>query len=293
MGVRGMLVTGGLVALALASHAAAQRPDAAHWARYAGAREVQIRDVAAVIVITPENRADVAIAIENSGPLSAPEVRLSGRRLILDGRLRGQIRSCHAQVEAFTVTTRRRGRLQTSQLPTIRVRAPQDAVIAAGGAYVLRLAPSQSAHLNFGGCGFAAVARVEDEAEVRVGGNVNVQIEEAGELSLASAGASDIAVGVVRDGFTLSVAGSSDVSVVRADGPTSIAVQGSGDVEIAGGRATSLSIAVAGSGDVRHQGSARELDAVVVGSGDVSVRSVDGEISRRVIGSGEVRTGGP
>ncbi len=261
--------------------------------RYASAREVQLRDVAAYVVVTPENRADVAVSIANRGPLRAPSVRLSGQRLIVDGRLRGQIRSCAGDTDgAFAVTTRREGRLGRAELPTIRLRVPQDAVVAASGAMRLAMGPSQSAHLAFAGCGAAQVARVEDEAEISLGGVMDVSVEEAGELSLASGGSGDASIGLVRQRLTISVAGSSDVAVVRADGPTNIAVQGSGDVAIGGGRASVLSVAVAGSGDVRHEGSAQSLDAVVVGSGDVRVRAVSGAVNRRVIGSGEVLVGG-
>src|SRR5262245_59366947 len=95
-----------VLAVCLTSAAHAQTPPArphavqpapapaATWQRYPAAREVQLRDVAAIVRITPENRTDVAVAIVNDGPLQAPDVRVRGDRLVIDGQMRHQIRSC-------------------------------------------------------------------------------------------------------------------------------------------------------------------------------------------------------
>src|SRR5688572_33101457 len=71
-----------------AAPALAQTPPTAHaWQRYANAREVQLRDVAAIVRVVPENRTDIALAIVNDGPLRDPEVRVRGERLTIDGKL--------------------------------------------------------------------------------------------------------------------------------------------------------------------------------------------------------------
>ncbi|QGZ96333.1 GIN domain-containing protein [Terricaulis silvestris] len=262
------------------------------YARYARASEVQLRDVVAYVRVRPENRSDVSVAIINNGPLPAPRLRLSGRRLIVDGGMRRQIRNCEVEGGAgFEVRTGRFGTVEGSQIPTIELRVPQAAVVAVNGAVRLRMAPAQSAVLRLDGCGDGDVERVAEGAEISVSGSSELRVFDVGALEAAVAGSSNLRIGVVRDGLTVSLAGSGGVAAARADGETSIALQGSGDVLVRDGRATTLSVAIAGSGNVIHNGTAQSLDAAIFGSGDVHVRQVSGEISRSTIGSGDVIIG--
>lgn len=276
--------------LALAAPAAADPP--VSWSRYPRAQEVQVRDFAGFVRVTPENRTDVAISITNPGPLPAPEVRVSGHRLVVNGRLRGQIRTCRVRPQGgFVVETRRQGRLEAAALPTLEIRIPQDVVLAVGGATRLHMAPAQNAHVRLDGCGDADIERIEDGAEISVSGAPDLRLYEAGTATISIAGAGDVTVGAIRQGLTASIAGAGDLVASRVDGPTSIAIQGAGDAAIREGRATALSIAIFGSGDFTHGGSAQTLDAAVFGSGDVRVAHVEGQVSRRVFGSGEVVVG--
>lgn len=289
--------------LAVAAPALAQTAPPAHpghpaaapaprtWARYASAREVQLRDVAAVVRVTPENRTDVAISVLHRGPLDVPTVRVRGDRLVVDGNSRRQITGCRGNGPDFQVDTNRHGRLRQDQLTVIDLRVPQNAVISAGGGVRFSMGPSQSAQVAIQGCGDADIENVADDIELSVSGSSDVRLYGAGEASVSLAGAGDVVVGAVRDGLTVSIAGSGDLVVARADGPTNIAVQGAGDVLVRDGRATSLTIAIAGAGDVVHNGSAEQLDAAIFGAGDVRVRRVDGNVSRRVLGVGEVIVG--
>jgi hypothetical protein len=261
-----------------------------HWARY-DATEVILRDVAALVRVRPENRADVAVSIVNAGQLPAPELRISRGRLVIDGKLRRQIRSCRVNGADFEVVTSRQGRLQTAQLPVIELRVPEHAVVSAGGAVRLHLAAAQTADVALSGCGDADIVSVAGAADVSVSGAGDLRLYEAGQADVRLAGAGDVILGVVRSGLTVSIAGAGDFTAARADGPTSIALTGAGDVTIRDGRATVLSVAITGAGDVTHNGSAERLDAVIVGGGDVRVRSVSGEVTRRVLGGGEVVVG--
>jgi len=280
-----------IAAALLAAPASAQTiPPGQSFQRYAGAREVQIRDVAAFVRVTPENRTDVSVSI-HAGGMPAPQLRLSGERLVIDGRLRRQIRSCQVDGQGFQVTTARQGRVSGRDLMVIEVRVPQNAVVATSGAVRLRIGPSQAAKVSVSGCGDAEIERVADTAEISVAGSPNLRLHEADSATVALAGAGDVTVGVVHDGLTVSIAGAGDFNAARADGPTNIAIQGAGDVTIRDGRATTLSVAIAGAGDVVHNGSAERLDAVILGAGDVRVRRVDGEVTRRILGGGEVIVG--
>jgi hypothetical protein len=260
------------------------------WARY-DAREVTIRDAAALIRVTPEDRSDIAVSVVNEGPLPSPELRVSRNRLVIDGKLRRQIRTCRVNGNDFEVVTTRAGQLSGRQLPVIELRVPRDAVVAASGAVRLHLAPARSANVRLNGCGDADIVRVEQRADVAVSGTPDLRLYDAGTAEVRLAGAGDIVVGVVRSGLTVSVAGAGDFTAARADGPTNIALQGAGDVTIRDGRATTLSVVIAGVGDVTHNGEAEQLDAVILGAGDVRVRRVTGEVSRRVLGGGEVVVG--
>lgn len=260
--------------------------------RFSEASEVQLRDVAAFVRVIPENRTDVAVGFVNAGVTPTPEYRVSRRRLIIDGKMRRQIRDCRViGGDGFEVQTTRQGRLSGAQLPVIELRVPQNAIVGVSGAVRLHVAPAQAATIRLDACGDADIVRVEDSAEIAVSGSQDVRLYEAGTATIAIAGSGDVTLGAVHDGLTVSVAGSGDVTAARADGPTSVAVQGSGDIAIREGRATSLSVVIAGSGDVSHGGSAESLDAVIIGGGDVRVRHVEGEINRRVLGGGEVLVG--
>lgn len=273
--------------LAVSGSAAAQTP----WSRYPAAREVQLRDIAANVRIVPENRTDVAVNIVNSGPLPPTQLRVSGRRLVVDGRLRGQIQSCRIGEGGLSVTTRRNGRVEGAQTPTITLRVPQAVVVTATGAFKLEVAPTQSLHMRVDGCGSADVVRVEDDAEVAIAGSPHLRIYDAGQVSLSMAGEGEATLGVIREGLTASLVGDGNLGVRRADGDVSIAVQGDGDAVIREGRADTLSIAIFGDGDVTFGGAAATMDAAIFGDGDVHVARVEGQANRRIFGSGTVTIG--
>jgi hypothetical protein len=288
------------VVLLLATPAGAQTPQpdaprperARTLTRFSAATEVQLRDVAAFVRVIPENRTDVALGYVNAGVTPAPEYRVTRRRLIVDGKLRRQIRSCRVVgADGFEVQTTRQGRLSGDQLPEIEIHVPQNAIVTASGAVRMWIGPAQAAHVRLDACGDADIARVEDEAEIAVTGSGDLRLANAGQAEVAIAGSGDVTLGEIHNGLNVSVAGSGDLTAARVDGPTSIAVQGSGDVTIRDGRATSLSVVIAGGGDITHGGSAQTLDAVILGGGDVRVRHVDGEINRSVLGGGEVVVG--
>ncbi|MGE3931426.1 MAG: DUF2807 domain-containing protein [Hyphomonadaceae bacterium] len=287
------LAVAGLL-LALAAPAAAQSGNAqGEWLRYPDARSVQIRDMAAIVHVTPEARVDVAVSIVNLGPLPAPEFRISRERLIIDGQLRRQIRSCRAlEGGGFEAEIARRGRLSRERLTIVHMRVPLDADVAVGGANQVRVGRSDALDFSIAGCGAADIENVAGEAHVSLaGGAPDVRLYDAGSATVSLAGGGDITIGVVRRELTLSIAGAGEAVVARADGPTTIAVQGSGDVVIRDGRATPLSVAIAGAGDVVHNGSADRLDVAILGAGDVRVARVDGEVTRRILGAGDVRIG--
>jgi Putative auto-transporter adhesin, head GIN domain len=284
-----LLAVAGL-GLAFAGAVAAQpTATAPAWRAYA-ADEVQLRDLAAIVRIVPEERRDIVARVTNSGSLPAPELRVSRGRLTIDGRTRRI--QCDGEDEDFSVRIGGRGRVRAAALPHIELRVPTDLVISSEGAAQISVAPARSLRVHLVGCADGNFERVRDNADISIAGGGNVRVAEAGSAAVQVAGGGDVSLGAIRSGLDVSVAGSGDVLVARADGPTNIAIQGSGDVLIRTGRATTLTVAIAGSGDVAHLGSAERLDASVIGSGDVSVARVSGQVSRRVLGSGEILVAG-
>lgn len=277
------LLAGGV---AHAQHGPPSAPPEA-WGRYPAATEVQLRDLAAVVRVTPQDREDVALAIVNTGPLPDPELRISRNRLIVDGKQR-RVRSCDGEREDFRVDLGRHGRLRANQLPVIEIRVPRAAVVSASGAVQLRVGPAETAQITAAGCGDTDIESVAGAADVTLAGAGALRLFQAGSLRIAIAGAGDVEIGAVLEGLTASIAGAGDLRAQRVDGPTNLAVQGAGDITIRDGRATTLTVVIAGAGDVVHNGEAERLDVTVVGAGDVRVRRVEGEINRRVLGGGEV-----
>ena len=276
-----------LLFLPLAGAAGAQ-PGAEDWARYPAANEVQLRDLVAIVRVTPQARQDVALAIHNPGPLPDPELRSARNRLIVDGKQRG-IRSCHGQGDDFSVHLARHGRLRADQLPILEIRVPQNAIISTSGAVRLQVGAAQAAQISVAGCGDAELESVAGAADITVTGSSALRLFQAGSARVTIAGSGDVQLGAVLEGLAASIAGAGDLQAARVDGPTNIAVQGAGDVVIRDGRASVLTVVIAGAGDVVHNGSAERLDVTIVGAGDVRVRRVEGEINRRVLGSGDVR----
>ncbi len=267
-------------------------PSGLRWQRYANAREVQLTNLAAFVRIRPEDRADVAVAIVNPGPLEAPNVRVAGRRLVVDGRQRGRLRGCTVRgASGFEVQFAGVGPIVSSQLPIVEIRVPERAIVSARGAMRLHITRAESAQLAFDACGDAVIDRVSDEAEVSVSHNARLRIFEVGTLEASVAGNGEVVAGYVRDALTVSIAGPGRFQAARADGPANFVIQGPGEAIVRGGDLEDMTVVINGPGSVDHGGSAESLDAFIVGGGSVRVRDVEGDVTRRVIAGGDVIVG--
>lgn len=281
------------VAYAQVQTSPAAREENLNWRRYPNASAVRLRDVAALVLVTPELRADVAVAITHGGALPAPALRSTGRRLQIDGRLRRRIGACRVLQGGGFEAQVNGSWLGSEHLPTIHLRVPRDAVIAARGAAQMRMGRADSVDLRLDGCGDADLEGVEGNANVYVAGDrPSVRLYDADRASVRIAGDGAIVLGVVRRSLAVSIAGEGSVVAAHADGPTTIAIQGDGDVTVREGRAAPLSVVILGDGNVMHGGAAARLDVSIFGEGDVRVREVTGAVTRRVIGDGNVVVGG-
>jgi hypothetical protein len=247
--------------------------------------ELRIKNVVANVVITPEDRSDYLVEIDNSaGRTPMPTVSNEGGRVVIDGQLRGRIRDC----TNGGATLRGYGDVSAEQLPRITIRAPRQINVDRGGAGVTEIGPSETATLDFSGCGAASVGDVAGELRLDVAGSGQVRAGSAHSLNADVAGSGEVSVGAVAGDTDLDIAGSGSITVASVTGALSTDGAGSGNVNIQGGAITKAEIDLAGSGDVDIAASVQDLDVSIVGSGDVDVTAPVGNIDAEIAGSGSV-----
>ncbi len=264
------------------------------------APSVLIKNAAVRVVVIPEARKDVQVAVVGPNPDMPPlEIRRDGDQVIVDGGLgvrmhwfgpgfgpRCSSRGGHARVHVF-----RRGWLGVNALPQVVVRTPLDAIVAARGAVFGAVGRSDSLLLTTAGCGDWTVANVKGPLKINDAGSGDVRAGASGGLTVQSAGSGDVTARAVSGPVMARIAGSGDVQVASVSGALDVSIAGSGDVNVQGGEASSMTVHIAGSGDVDFGGAARSLDASVAGSGDVRVGRMLGPVRKHIMGSGSVEIG--
>lgn len=269
--------------------------------------ELNLKHLAANVVITPEDRTDYVIEIANpAGRAPMPEVTVSGGRITVDGRLSRRIERCSeggAELRDY-------GAVSAEELPRVTIRAPRSLNISRSGAGSMEIGPTESLDLDFSSCGAAALGDVSGPLNIDLAGSGHITAAAAQSLRADVAGSGQLAVGAVASGANIDIAGSGEVRLasltgdLAADGAGSgnLAIQGgsindasvdlagSGDVDIAA-PVRRLNVSIVGSGSVDVAGEVGEIDADIAGSGDVTARSVTGSVRKDVWGSGDVRVG--
>lgn len=266
----------------------------------ASAKDVEIRNAVARVVVIPEDRTDIAVEIESgTADLPALQVRRIGNDVRIDGDLgRNDIRNCSGERAGATqpgdgasVEVRRRGRIELSAAPLVVIRTPRDVEVSAGsGVYGSIGRGASSIELGSGGCGGWTVANTSGRMRLAVGGSGSVRAGSSGRLSASVGGSGSIAAGATRD-LEVAVGGSGSVNVARVDGTAEVSIGGSGDVVVRAGDTSRFEVAIGGSGDVNYGGTTRDLKVAIAGSGDVRVGAATGSVERAVVGSGTVVIG--
>lgn len=273
---------------------------------YVGDR-LDLEDLAANIVITPEDRTDYVIEIANpAGRAPMPEIRAEAGLITVDGRLSRRIERC----TEGGADLRDYGSLSAEELPRITIRAPRDLNIDRDGAGSLEVGPSQSVDLDFSSCGTATFGDVTGALNIDLAGSGRIRAGAAQTLNADVAGAGGLSVGAVAQDASVDIAGSGEVSIASLNGDLSADGAGSGNLAVSAGAINVASIDLAGSGDVDIGATVRtlnvsivgsgsldvtnevgDIDADIAGSGSVSARSVTGSVRKEVWGSGDVRVG--
>jgi hypothetical protein len=269
---------------------------------------VEIRYAVARVAVVVEDRADVAVEVEQgSSRLPRVEVTRVGDEIRVNGGLRRRsglfnggsdgINNCHngpeggRAGEGASVEVRGIGRVNVSDAPLIVIRTPRNVDVNASGAIYGSVGRgARSLDLGHGGCGRWDVANVDGPVSLSIGGSGDIRAGTSTALEVAIGGSGSVSAGATRD-LDVSIGGSGDVIVSRIDGPLEVAIGGSGDVDVRGGNAPKVDISIAGSGDVNFGGVAGDVDVSIVGGGDVTIARATGSVSRSIMGGGDVRIG--
>lgn len=291
----------------------------------AKAPNVEIRYAVARVAVVVEDRADVAVEIEQgSSRLPRVEVTRVGDEVRINGGLRRRgglfgssdgIRECHSGPdggragEGAWVEVRDIGRVNIADAPLIVIRTPRNVDVNAQGAVYGSIGRgARSVDLGNGGCGEWDVANIDGPLSLALGGSGDVRTGTATDFDISiggsgsvTAGASsslDISIGgsgSVIAGATrsldVSIGGSGDVTVARLDGNMDVAIGGSGDIDVRTGTAPNVDISIGGAGDVEFGGVAGNVDVSIFGSGDVTIARATGSVSRSIVGGGEINIG--
>lgn len=254
---------------------------------FAGA-DLRIRNIAAIVIITPEDRADYSVEIDNmAGQLPMPTVAADGGRVIIDGQLRGRVRGCgdgsSAQVRGYGD-----GDFAASELPRITIRAPRELSLDRSGAGTTEIGATQSLDLEVSGCSTTTAADVAGAVNMDIAGSGSVNVGAAQSLDADIAGSADVVTGAIANGATIDLAGSGSVTIASLTGELNSDGAGSGSVTVQGGAITMASIDLAGSGDVSIGATVQDLDVSIVGSGGVDVTQPVGNIEAEIAGSGSI-----
>lgn len=262
--------------------------------------ELRLRDTVARVVVIVEDRADVAVEVQQ-GSAGLPPVRVSraGDELRIDGGLgRNAIRNCSGGApmprqpgDGASVEVRGKGRVPMSAAPLIVVRSPRhvEVNIERGAVFGAIGRGASAISLGNAGCGDWTLANTSGDLELSLAGSGNIWAGESANLEVSLAGSGDITAGATRS-LEANLAGSGNITAARVTGPVEASIAGSGNV-IVRSDAGPVSASIAGSGDVSVRGRASSVEASIMGSGNVNVGSVAGSVSRSVMGSGTVNVG--
>ena len=252
------------------------------------ATEVELKDMAAKVVVTPENRSDVELkVVYGTNKLPVIMVHTEGNKFVADGKLKYHSLDCKTgnDVDVSGI-----GLVGNADLPTVYVKVPMDAKVSAGGAIFGTLGATQTLELNHGGCGGWTVGNVAGHAEVNIGGSGDVTMGTASDAEVNIGGSGNFKSGAITK-LDANIGGNGDINVDRVNGDTSVNIGGSGNVVVTDGVAPNLEVNIAGSGDVRFGGEAHDVSVSIVGSGDVRIKKVTGKVDRSIMGSGNVLIG--
>ncbi|MGA0604349.1 GIN domain-containing protein [Caulobacter sp. KR2-114] len=256
----------------------------------AAAPSVEIRHAAARVVVIPEPRRDVAIAVLPSRRLPLRVSHFVGRSYV-DGNVNRRVKGCRMVAGKPVVSITGLGDVAYADLPEVVIHTPMEVKLTVGEAVFGSIGRSDSLVLANAGCGDWTIANVTGRMEISQTGSGDTRTGTAGSALLRISGSGDIATKALRGGLQAVSTGSGGIRVSQVDGPLDIKVVGAGDVRAQDGQVGAMKVSIAGAGGVEFGGVAQSLDASIIGSGGVRVARVTGPVTRHLLGAGAVHIG--
>lgn len=257
-----------------------------------GAPSLEIRGVAARVVIVPENRSDISVRILAASADLPLRVEHLGQRVEVTAARTLRIRGCYIQNGLRGVRVRGHADIPFDDLPQLIILTPMRLKLTAGAAVYGAIGRSATLDLENRGCGDWTIANVAGAARVRQDGAAQILMGETKEADINVGGGGDIATRKVTGALVVVSSGAGRVRVDEVEGRANLRIAGSGEVRVRAGHSADLLASVAGSGRIAFDGQAGTVNASVTGSGQVIVAKATGKVTRRTMGKGEVRVGG-
>jgi hypothetical protein len=256
--------------------------------------EIELRDLAARVVVTPENRSDIDVRVRY-GKAKVPVLMVShrGNVTVLDGHLSSLQHGLHFNisfndsnegVDHGRVFITGVGDVDIGDLPMVFVRVPMNAEVKDSAYTFGTVGPSNSLNFILNGCGDWNIASVNGPLNIIDSGSGSIHVASAGDSVIDNMGSSDIQVGRVRR-LKLSLSGSGGFKAEQSD-DTQLQNMGSSDVQL--GRVGLLKAQLNGSGDLQLDGVGGGLTLINTGASDVTINRLNGPASLQMTGSGDV-----
>ncbi len=235
--------------------------------------QLEMRDMAAHVIITPEPREDIDVRVMY-GTRKVPTLMVShrGQTTILSGNV-------HNWGQLFP-----KGAPSREELPTVFIRVPLNVVIKDASYASGVVGPAQSLDFIYSGSGDWHVEPVKGHANLIATGTGRLHATSAGTVQIDSTGTSNVIVG--RAGRLRASLSGSGTLVVETSGDTTL--QNSGNAEVHFGTVDALSTRMFGSGKISVRRVNGTLNLVNNGSGDIHIQSLSGPAELFLSGSGNV-----
>ena len=256
--------------------------------------EIELRDLVARVVVTPENRSDIDVRVRY-GKAKVPVLMVShrGNVTVLDGHLSSLQHGLHFNinfsdgdegVDHGRVFITGLGDVDIADLPMVFVRVPMNAAVKDSAYTFGTVAASNSLNFILNGSGDWNIAPVNGPLNIIDSGSGSIHIASAGDSVIDNMGSSEIHLGRARK-LKLSLSGSGDFNAGQSDETT---IQNMGSSEVTLGKVATLKAQLAGSGDLHLEGVGGALTLVNTGSSDVIINRLDGTAALDMTGSGDV-----
>lgn len=273
-----------VVAITLATDAAAQMR------LISEGPQIELRDLAARVVVTPEARSDIDIKVRY-GKVKVPTLMVSQRGdvTVLNGQLsRSGHRTRMSDESNQYVFITGFGRVKIEDLPLVFVRVPNNAVVKDSAHTVGHIKTSQSLDIIMSGTGQWTVEPITGPLNIINSGPGDIRLTTSGDAIIDNMGPGDISMDSVRN-LKLTLTGPGSFNAASAQ-DVQITNQGPGDIHI--NTVRSAKAKINGPGDLSLGQVMNGMTLVNNGPADVSVGRIAGPVSLNLAGSGDVNIAG-